>query len=209
MSVTAAREDERLEALRRYRILDTEDEEAFKQITADMAAEFDVPVAAICFLDRDRQWFKASQGLRMRETSRAVSFCAHALDRPDPEPMVVRDAFLDLRFARNPLVRGAPGIRFYAGAPILDPAGHVLGSACIVDLHPRPEGLSAAETARLAEFAERAMAHTDLHRLRLEWLDRLPEVLLERAANARRAGATAEAERLVKLAYAAAERRSD
>ncbi|WP_376098835.1 GAF domain-containing protein [Roseomonas sp. CCTCC AB2023176] len=194
-------------ALRRYRILDTREEGSFARLTEEMAHTFRVPIAAVTFVDERRQWFKAGYGLGVRETPRALSFCAQALERA--EPLVVRDARLDLRFARNPLVCGPLGVRFYAGARLLDPEGHALGAACIIDRRPRPEGLSPVETARLMAFAERAMAHADLHLFRLEWLEHLPRAALERAAAACQRGETGVANRLVNLAYAAVERRED
>jgi PAS domain S-box-containing protein len=144
-------EEERLRALRALEILDTAPETSFDRITAAAARIFRVPVAIVSLVDRDRQWFKSIVGLPIVETSRDVSFCAHALLTPD-EVTVVPDAALDARFADNPLVTGAPGIRFYAGAPLRTAAGFALGSLCVIDTVPR-DVFSEEERATLADLA--------------------------------------------------------
>jgi signal transduction histidine kinase len=128
-------EAERLAALRRYRILDTEAEEAFDRITRLAQKIFRVPIALITLIDVSRQWFKSCYGLGMQETGRDVAFCSHAILRP--EVMVVSDATTDPRFAENPFVVGEPNIRFYAGAPLRSPDGHNVGTLCILDTDPR------------------------------------------------------------------------
>jgi GAF domain-containing protein len=130
-----AREDDRLRALHALLILDTPPEARFDRIVAFAAQEFDVPVALISLIDRDRQWFKARLGLAVCETGRDVSFCAHAILQD--APMVIDDALADPRFATNPLVLGEPHIRFYAGAPLETPEGHRLGTLCLIDHQPR------------------------------------------------------------------------
>ena len=96
------------------------------------------PVALVSIVDRDRQWFKARVGLDATETTetpREISFCTHTIQRPD-RVMVVEDASKDPRFADNPLVVGAPGIRFYAGAPLTMESGLAMGTVCVVDTQP-------------------------------------------------------------------------
>jgi GAF domain-containing protein/predicted RNA-binding protein YlqC (UPF0109 family) len=129
-------ESERLAALRRYDILDTPPEEGFDRVTRLAARALDVPIALIALLDENRQWYKSCFGLdRTTETDREISFCAHNVQ--DREIMVVEDATQDPRFANNPLVTGAPGVRFYAGTPLLTPDGHMIGSLCVIDTTPR------------------------------------------------------------------------
>jgi GAF domain-containing protein len=133
-----AGESERLDALRRYAILDTPPEEGFDRITRLASRWLDVPIALVTLLDENRQWFKSCVGLDVTETDREVAFCAYNVHGDGM--MVVEDATADPRFADNPLVTGDPGIRFYAGAPLVTPEGHVLGSLCVIDTTPRSAG---------------------------------------------------------------------
>ncbi|WP_051293528.1 GAF domain-containing protein [Pseudoduganella violaceinigra] len=136
LAPTPSNEAERLAALYALLLLDTPPEERFDKIVEFAAQEFEVPIALISLLDTDRQWFKAAVGLGTTcETGRDISFCGHAIMRA--EIMVVEDALLDPRFADNPLVTGAPFIRFYAGAPLILSNGYALGTLCIIDTRPR------------------------------------------------------------------------
>ena len=130
-----ANEAARLKALRELLLLDTPPEARYDRIVDFAAREFDVPMALISLVDEDRQWFKASVGLQVCETSRDVSFCGHAIMTPNT--MVVPDVSLDVRFMGNPLVLGEPHIRFYAGAPLRMPGGEIIGTFCILDRRPR------------------------------------------------------------------------
>ncbi|MBX9931805.1 MAG: diguanylate cyclase [Methylobacterium sp.] len=98
-------------------------------------ALFDVPIALISIVESDRQWFKAKCGISVDGTSRGVSFCTYAI--MDDTPFIVEDATRDLRFCDNPLVTGPPGIRFYAGAPLIIGPGLRVGTLCIIDSVPR------------------------------------------------------------------------
>jgi PAS domain-containing protein len=138
----------RLDALRSLNILDSPPDADFDAIVALARELFDVPISLVSLIDADRQWIKACNGLDVRETSRAVSFCGHAI--LGQEPLVILDAAKDERFADNPSVTGAPNIRFYVGCPIRLTSGYNIGTVCIVDRVPR------------AEFAER-----DIKRLRM------------------------------------------
>jgi GAF domain-containing protein len=128
-------EPARLSALHALSILDSPPEERFDRITRFATRLFDVPIALITLVDAERQWFKSCQGLQASETPRSISFCGHTIlgDRA----MVIPDARLDERFADNPLVAGAPHIRFYAGFPISAPNGSRIGTLCIADYRPR------------------------------------------------------------------------
>ena len=127
---------QRLRALHALLILDTPPEERFDRLVAFVAEEFDVPMALVSLVDRDRQWFKARVGLDASETCRRDSFCGHAL-QGSPQVLLVEDALADPRFGDNPLVLGSPRIRFYAGAPLALPSGHVAGTLCVLDTRPR------------------------------------------------------------------------
>lgn len=143
-------ETARLDALRALLILDTAPEERFDRIVAFAADEFDMPVVLVSFVDSERQWFKARLGLDACETQRGVSFCAHAILAP--QLFVVEDALLDPRFADNPLVTGAPHVRFYAGAPLQAPSGELVGTLCLIDTRPR--SLDAIERAILGALRQ-------------------------------------------------------
>ncbi len=128
-------EPERLAALRELLILDTAPEERFDRITLFAKREFDVPIALVSLVDEERQWFKSSFGMDVCETPRSEAFCSHTILEPDH--LVVTDTLQDPRFAKNPLVTGKTGLRFYAGVPLTLPNGHSVGSLCILDTKPR------------------------------------------------------------------------
>jgi phosphoribosyl 1,2-cyclic phosphodiesterase/DNA-binding response OmpR family regulator len=128
-------EDQRLAALRRLSILDTEPEERFDKLTRLAAAIFDVPIALVSLIDENRQWFKSACGTSISESPRETSFCAHAILQRNV--MIVPDALLDPRFADNPVVVHEPRIRFYAGCPLVLPDGACVGTLCLIDVRPR------------------------------------------------------------------------
>jgi diguanylate cyclase (GGDEF)-like protein len=158
-------ETQRLRALTTLRILDTMPEDRFDRITRLACRAFDLPIALVTLIDRDRQWFKSRQGLELRETSRQISFCGHTISGDGA--LVVPDTLLDPRFADNPLVTGAPMIRFYAGQPVHSPDGSSIGTLCLIDRRPR--NMSAEDLALLTdlgamidrEFSLVARASTD------------------------------------------------
>ena len=131
-------------------LLDTPAEPAFDRITRLAAQILRVPIALVSLVDTDRQWFKSRIGLDAKETPREVAFCAHAIMHS--EPMVVTDATQDARFGNNPLVVGAPSIRFYAGVPIRSTSGLALGTLCAIDSTPRT--LTEDEVSILISLAE-------------------------------------------------------
>jgi PAS domain S-box-containing protein len=153
--LTASVERERLAALRSYGVLHTAPESDFDDIVALAARLCDAPTALISLVSDEEQWFKARVGLDACSTPRDVSFCAHAM--LEPEVMVIRDATLDPRFADNGLVTGPPHIRFYAGAPLINDAGHALGSLCVIDYRPRPDGLTDLQAQALTVLARQVM----------------------------------------------------
>ena len=152
-------ETQRLRALHAYKILDTLAEQAYDDLTYLAAQICDAPIALISLVDRDRQWFKSRVGLDAEETSRKVSFCAHAIHHPG-ELLEVEDALEDQRFAGNPLVTGDPHIRFYAGMPIVDAAGLALGTLCVIDRKPRV--LKQAQRRALKALSRQVMAQIRL-----------------------------------------------
>ena len=128
-------EDLRVAALRAIVVDDTLPEERFDRIVQFATVEFDAPIIAITLVDAQYGEFKAHVGLDGYGGPRDLSFISQAVLEPDM--LVVVDAHVDARFADNPLVTGAPHVRFYAGAPLRTPAGEVLGVLCLIDTRPR------------------------------------------------------------------------
>jgi DNA-binding response OmpR family regulator/phosphoribosyl 1,2-cyclic phosphodiesterase len=128
-------EERRLASLRELKILDTKPEERFDRITRLAAAVFDVPIALVSLIDKDRQWFKSCYGLNATETPREASFCAHVVYHR--ETMLVSDTLRDPRFGDNPFVVNEPRIRFYAGCPLILADESCVGTLCLVDTRPR------------------------------------------------------------------------
>jgi len=125
----------RIRALQQLLILDTSPEQQFDDMAQVAAAVTGCPIALVSLIDTNRQWFKAKCGLDAAETDRGIAFCAHAI--LGSELFEVPDATSDERFAANPLVTGAPGIRFYAGMPLLSKRGFAYGTLCVIDRKPR------------------------------------------------------------------------
>jgi len=121
----------RIKDLQSYNILDTEQEKDYDGLVELASQICDCPIALITFVDKERQWFKASTQLQEKETARDIAFCSHTILQN--EVMVVKDAKTDERFFDNPLVTGELQLRFYAGAPIVSSAGHNLGTVCVAD----------------------------------------------------------------------------
>ena len=153
-------EAERLEALRKYDILDTEPEMAYDDLVMLASHICETPMAAITLVDENRQWFKARVGFAVAETARSISFCTHAIQQRGI--FVVPDASLDALLRDNPQVTGDPHIRFYAGAPLIAREGHALGTLCVVDRKPRQ--LTEAQTEALSALRRQVEAQLELRR---------------------------------------------
>jgi two-component sensor histidine kinase len=151
-------EPQRLIALKRYDLLDTPPEQAFDRITRLAADMLGMPISLITLIDATRQWFKSRHGLDVPWTRREVAFCSYTI--LDTDLLIVADATADDRFANNPLVTQDPNIRFYAGAPLVTPDGHVLGTLCVIDRSPHPE-FSDKQRRLLQDLADLVMIEID------------------------------------------------
>ena len=153
-------EIQRLNVLWEYDVLDTVPERVFDDLTELAAKICEAPIALISLIDEKRQWFKSKVGISVKETSRDISFCAHAIKSENL--FIVPDATKDKRFANNPLVTSEPKIRFYAGAPLITPDGHALGTLCIIDKVPRE--LRPEQKQALTILARHVMTQLELRR---------------------------------------------
>jgi GAF domain-containing protein len=157
-------EKKRLKVLWEYEVLDTVPEEVFDDLTELAAKICDAPIALITLVDENRQWFKSKQGITVSETSRDISFCSHAIEQE--ELFIIPDTTKDKRFASNPLVTGAPKIRFYAGAPLISPDGYALGTLCVIDKIPRQ--LRPEQKQAMRVLARHVMGQLELRRRSIE-----------------------------------------
>ncbi|WP_199510488.1 GAF domain-containing sensor histidine kinase [Nucisporomicrobium flavum] len=155
-----ANEADRLAALYELNILDSAPEKDFDDIVALASSVCGVPMSLVSLIDTDRQWFKARLGTDLTETSRDLSFCAHAILGKDL--MVVPDVSQDTRFAGHPAVAGESGVRFYAGAPLVTTDGFALGTLCVVDSHPRR--LDVEQLQALRALARQVTSQLELRR---------------------------------------------
>ncbi|MDI9408067.1 MAG: ATP-binding protein [Candidatus Pacebacteria bacterium] len=158
-------ETKRLQALSKYCLLDSEPEEEFDRMTELAASIFDVPIASISMVDHKRQWLKSKIGMECTEIPLEVSFCAHAIRQNSI--LVVPNTQNDLRFAKNPMVLGPAGIKFYVGTPLITRDGYRIGTLCLADRKPRPD-LTDKELKILQILSSQIMDQIELRSARLE-----------------------------------------
>ena len=129
-------EKERLISLKQYKLLESEQEDIYDNITWVVSNVLGVPISLISLISEDRQWFKSVHGLKdTTETTRDIAFCAYTI--LNNEILEIEDALDDERFKNNPLVKNDPKIRFYAGSPLINKDGFPLGTLCIIDSKPK------------------------------------------------------------------------
>lgn len=154
-------ESERLAELASYRLVDTPPEPAFEDLTYVASYVCATPISLVSLVTEHRQWFKSERGLGVRDTHRDLSFCSHAILKPE-ETFVVEDASRDPRFSDNELVTGEQHLRFYAGAPLVTPEGNALGTVCVLDRKPRK--LDEEQLECLRRLSRQAVAQLLLRR---------------------------------------------
>lgn len=145
----------RLKVLAEFEAGALEDDPELQAIVQFAARLCGVPASMVTLIDGRRQYFLARTGVDERETPRELAFCTYALGRSDM--LEVPDTSLDPRFAANPLVTGWPGVRFYAGQPLVSDEGAPLGTLCVIDLVPHSEPLNEFQRQGLAVMAGAAM----------------------------------------------------
>ena len=158
---TPSDQAERLEELRDFEILDTEQDDAFEAITELVKTICDVPVALISFVDSDRQWFKAKTGFDARETPIENAICGHTILQDDI--LEIQDTWKDARTSDNPICTEGPRqMRFYAGMPLISQRGYALGSLCVLDTKPR--ALTDLQRNTLRVLGGQVMRLLELHK---------------------------------------------
>ncbi len=158
--VVSLNDRERVEALQKYQILDTEPEQAFDDLTLLASFICKTPIALVSLIDENRQWFKAKIGMKPSETPRDIAFCSVAIQQADVT--VVPDTLKDERFRDNPFVTSEPKIRFYAGAPLINEDGYALGTLCVIDQRPRE--MTADQREALQALSRLVLAQLEFRR---------------------------------------------
>ncbi len=163
-------ENERLAELYEYQILNANSEKELDELSEIASLVCDTPISLVTLIDKDKQWYKAVNGIEKGSTARKDSFCQHALHNPG-EVLVVNDTLKDNRFIDAPAVREQPNVRFYAGAPLVTPKNNVLGTLCVVDTEPKH--ITNQQKRALKLLAKKAMDYLNSRRLLLKQQDRI------------------------------------
>lgn len=158
-------EEARIRSLHDHNLLDTGPEQVYDDITRLASEICGVPISLLTLVDENRQWFKSKLGIQDSETTRELSFCAHAIINPE-EVFIVPDARYDERFHDNPYTVGEPKVVFYAGVPVTDGKGNALGTLCVID--NRPRNLAEGKIESLKILAKFVGVQFELRRLNIE-----------------------------------------
>lgn len=154
------RQGERLKALHAYEVLDTDPEKDFDDIVQLASSICGTSISLVSFVDSERQWFKASVGLGMRETPIETAICSHAI--LEEEFLEIEDTLKDPRMIDNPLCCSDPGLRFYAGALLKTPDGLPIGTLCVLDHEPRK--LTPLQRDTIKVLARQVMAQLEIRK---------------------------------------------
>jgi hypothetical protein len=154
----------RLKALKEYSILDTLPEKEYDDITQLASQICGTSISSITLLDEKRQWFKSNAGIEITEIDRALSFCSHAIMEPD-QILLVTDSRLDERFYDNPMVVGSPHVVFYAGVPLVSPAGLAIGTLCVID--DKPQKLDDTQLLALKALSNQVVSLLELRKSKI------------------------------------------
>ncbi len=170
-------EDLRLLDLKSYEVLGNQAEADFNDLAELTSRFFNCPVALVTLIGNTQQWFKGKTGTNLKGNDRNLSFCTHTILKN--EVMVVEDATKDERFFNNPTVTAKElNLRFYAGAPIVSPAGFKLGTICMFDTIPK--SFSEAEKNTLNLLAKQAGRLLELRKKNLLIREHAEEIILEK-----------------------------
>lgn len=161
-------EELRLLELKKYEVLDTLPEKIYDGITAIASEICGTPIALVSLIDEERQWFKSHHGIDATETPRDISFCGHAINQTEGV-FEITNSSLDPRFADNPLVTGAPGVIFYAGAPLKTPDGLQIGTLCVID--HKPNKLNSQQAKILEQLAKQVVSLLELRKVSTDLID--------------------------------------
>lgn len=171
MAITPG-EESRLQSLASFDALDKPPQAMFDQVVQVASLLCGTPIGLVSLVDRDRVCFLARAGVDLDQVPNADSLCTHAILTPQ-KMLEVRDASCDPRFAHSPLVTGPPGVRFYAGVPLVSAEGEAIGSLCVIDRQPRT--LNESQRVALTALAEITMALLESHRRERQLMEKLSE----------------------------------